>query len=157
MKYLDGLYLLYSKNLFSSFFCLLLTLFDKVIYTGNSLSVHISQMLFGQLNSSGCAEAHWAWRHEDYKLGKQNLSFWNNSAQRSANIPPRTKMGGRTNNATTTQAPLWQEMWGERKTLFSLICYSLSTCLFLTKAALSLQLSVSNSQPFIRKELEILL
>lgn len=62
IKYLDGLYLLYSKNLLSYFFlcCLLLTLFDKVIHTGNSLSIHISQMLFGQLNSSGCAEAYWA-------------------------------------------------------------------------------------------------
>lgn len=60
MKYLNRLYLLYSKNLFSSFFCLLLTLFDKVIYTGNSLSIHISQMLFGQLDSSRCTDAHWA-------------------------------------------------------------------------------------------------
>jgi len=37
-----------------------LTLFDKVIYTGNSLSIHISQMLFGQLDSPRCTEAHWA-------------------------------------------------------------------------------------------------
>lgn len=33
MKYMNRLYLLYSKNLFSYFcFVLLLTLFDKVIY-----------------------------------------------------------------------------------------------------------------------------
>lgn len=62
MKYLDGLYLLYSKNLFSFFLFvyILLTLFDKVIYTRNALSIHVSQMLFGQLSSLGCAEAYWA-------------------------------------------------------------------------------------------------
>lgn len=61
MKYLNRLYLLFSKNLFYFFFpLLLLTLFDKVIYTGNSQSMHTSQMLFGQLDSSRCIEAHWA-------------------------------------------------------------------------------------------------
>lgn len=47
-------------------------------------------------------------------------------------------------------------MWGERKTVLSLICYNCSTCLLLTKAALSLGCSVCNSQRFRRKGLEML-
>lgn len=121
MKYLNRLYLLYSKNLFSYFFVYYWLYLIK-LFIQETLQAYIfprcclaSLIALDVLKHTGLK----AWRLQIRKAGiSVSETVVHKEVQTS--IPElrweeRFLKQSRTNNATTTQAPLWEECGGKGK------------------------------------------